>query len=60
MAGGKLLLIDGVRVDFEDGWAIVRASGTENAMRIFAEGKTQKRAEGLMKEMADSVKQAIG
>ena len=56
---GKLLLIDGVRVDFEDGWAIVRASGTENAMRIFAEGKTQKRAEGLMKEMADVVKAAV-
>ena len=58
--GGKLLLVDGVRVDFDDGWAIVRASGTENVMRIFAEGKTQKRAEALMKEMADSVKSAVG
>ena len=59
MAGGKLLLIDGVRVDFDDGWVIVRASGTENAMRVFAEGKTQKRAEELMKEMADVVKAAV-
>ncbi|MCX6772835.1 MAG: phosphoglucosamine mutase [Candidatus Micrarchaeota archaeon] len=56
---GKLLLIDGVRVDFDDGWVIVRASGTENAMRVFAEGKTQKRAEELMNEMADVVKAAV-
>ena len=59
MRSGKLLLIDGVRIDFDDGWAIVRASGTENVMRIFAEGKAQKRAEGLMKEMADVVKEAV-
>lgn len=59
MAGGKLLLADGVRIDLEDGWAIVRASGTENAMRVFAEGKTQKRADSLMKEMADAVKAAV-
>ena len=58
-SGGKLLLIDGVRVDFPDGWAIARASGTENAMRVFAEGKTQKRAEALMKEYEEAVKGAV-
>ena len=58
-SGGKLLLIDGVRVDFPDGWAIARASGTENVMRVFAEGKTQKRAEALMKEYEDAVKSAV-
>jgi phosphomannomutase/phosphoglucomutase len=57
-SGGKLLLIDGVRVDFDDGWAIARASGTENVMRIFAEAKTQKRADSLMKEFKDIVGQA--
>ena len=60
MMGGKLQLIDGVRVDFEDGWAIVRASGTENAMRIFAEAKTKNRAEALMKEFKEVVEQAVG
>ncbi len=58
-SGGKLTLIDGVRADFEDCWVIVRASGTENAMRIFAEGKTQKRAEQLMKEYRDVVGAAL-
>ena len=58
-SGGRLTLIDGVRIDFEDGWAIVRASGTENAMRIFAEAKTQKRADSLMKEYKDVVEKAM-
>jgi phosphomannomutase/phosphoglucomutase len=57
---GKLQLIDGVRVDLGDGWAIVRASGTENAMRIFAEAKTKSRAAALMKEFKEIVEQAVG
>jgi len=57
--GGKLTLLDGVRVDFEDAWVIVRASGTENAMRIFAEAKTRKRAEELIKEFKEIVEQAV-
>jgi phosphomannomutase/phosphoglucomutase len=56
---GKMTLLDGIRVDFEDGWVIVRASGTENAMRIFAEGRTQKRADALMKEYKEVVGQAV-
>ena len=58
-SGGKLMLVDGVRVDFDDGWVIARASGTENVMRVFAEGKTQKRAESLMKEYEEIVKAAV-
>ncbi|MCX8194979.1 MAG: phosphoglucosamine mutase [Candidatus Micrarchaeota archaeon] len=58
-SGGRLTLIDGVRVDFEEGWVIVRASGTENAMRIFAEAKSQKRADELMKEYKGVVEEAL-
>ncbi len=32
--------IDGVRVDYDEGWFLVRASGTEPKVRIFSEGKT--------------------
>jgi phosphoglucosamine mutase len=31
--------IDGVRLDFEDGWILVRRSGTEPKIRITAEAK---------------------
>ncbi len=39
---------DGVRVDYDDGWLLIRPSGTEPIVRIFVEAKTRKRAEELM------------
>ncbi len=48
--GASLTLLDGVRIDYKDSWAILRASGTEDYFRIFAEGKSKKEAEELMKE----------
>ncbi len=46
----KMLTIDGIRVDFKSAWVIVRASGTENYVRVFAEAKTKEKAERLAKE----------
>ena len=53
------LLLDGVRIDFPDSWVIVRASGTENYFRIFAEAKTQEKANALMEEYASLVKKLM-
>ncbi|MEM4348600.1 MAG: phosphoglucosamine mutase [Candidatus Anstonellaceae archaeon] len=55
----KLVLVDGVRADFEDSWVIVRASGTENVVRVFAESKTQKHADELNKEYCEVIQQAL-
>ncbi len=41
-------LTDGARLDFDDGWLLIRPSGTEPIARIFAEGKTEKRAKELL------------
>ena len=46
----KTILIDGVRINFEDSWVICRASGTENYVRVFAEAKTEEKAMKLMEE----------
>ncbi len=46
----NLIDIDGVRINSEDSWVIVRASGTENYVRIFAEAKTEEKAKKLMDE----------
>lgn len=43
---GKFLKIDGLRVDFEDWWFLVRPSGTEDLLRLVVEAKTK----GLMKK----------
>jgi phosphomannomutase/phosphoglucomutase len=42
--------VDGIRINFKDSWVIVRASGTENYVRIFAEARTRKQAEMLVRE----------
>ncbi|MBN2110304.1 MAG: phosphoglucosamine mutase [Methanosarcinaceae archaeon] len=46
----KVDAIDGVKIWYDDGWVLIRPSGTEPIIRIFAESGTQERAEGLMKE----------
>jgi phosphoglucosamine mutase len=38
---------DGVKLNFSDGWLLVRPSGTEPKIRITAEAKTEKRAREL-------------
>ncbi|MDI6820362.1 MAG: phosphoglucosamine mutase [Candidatus Hodarchaeaceae archaeon] len=40
---------DGLRVSFEDGWLLLRPSGTEPIFRCFAEARDGKRAEDLAK-----------
>jgi phosphomannomutase len=40
--------IDGVRIDFADGWVHVRGSNTEPIIRIIAEAPTKARAEALI------------
>lgn len=51
-AGKKLdfMELDGVRINFKDSWVIVRASGTESCVRVFAEAKTEKKAKALLDE----------
>ncbi len=38
---------DGIKLNFDDGWLLVRPSGTEPIMRISAEAKTEARAREL-------------
>ena len=46
----KTINIDGVRVEFEDGWALVRASNTGPNLTARFEAKTQERANNIQKE----------
>lgn len=46
----KHTTVDGVRVDYQNSWVIVRSSGTENYVRIFAEAKTEEEAKKLVDE----------
>lgn len=42
--------VDGVRINMKDSWVIVRASGTESYVRLFAEAKNEEKAKRLADE----------
>ena len=48
--------IDGVKIDFSDGWVHIRKSNTEPIIRIYAEAKTERRLDELVKGIQDIVK----
>lgn len=56
---GKKNEMDGVRIDFEDGWLLVRPSGTEPIMRLTCECKTQKRLEEVCKVAQEEIENAV-
>ncbi len=49
-----MVAIDGVRVEFEDGWMLVRASGTEDIIRVMGEGR---RANVVMKAVVKRIEE---
>ncbi len=59
-AGLKVIAVDGVKVIHEDGWVLIRPSGTEPIFRIFAEAKSQRRAQELGQDGANMVGEIVG
>jgi len=57
--GMKVDTTDGVKIFFDDGWVIVRPSGTEPIFRIFSESKTTARAEELADEYRKKVERLV-
>ena len=47
-----VLEIDGARIDFGDGWALVRASNTEPVLSVRLEAETEPRYRAIAKEIA--------
>ena len=55
--GYTYLDIDGVRINFDDGWALIRCSNTGPNITLRFEAKTEERLEQLQKEYMDLVNQ---
>lgn len=52
----KVTTIDGVKIDFNDGWVHLRKSNTEPIIRIYSEGKSVEKAEQLAQMIIDQIK----
>lgn len=52
----KVNTIDGLRVDFEDGWVHLRKSNTEPIIRIYAESTSPERANGYAQQMMEKIR----
>jgi len=53
---GKILKIDGLRIDFKDWWFNIRPSHTEPVLRLVIEAKTKKIMEEKKKELTALIK----
>ena len=52
--------VDGVRIELEDGWALIRPSGTEPVIRITVEAREEKRAIELLEASRSFVNSVLG
>jgi phosphoglucosamine mutase len=52
--------VDGVRLQLEDGWVLIRPSGTEPIIRITAEAHDEGRAKGLLETSKKLIQSVLG
>jgi phosphoglucosamine mutase len=52
--------VDGIRISLENGWILVRASGTEPLIRLTVEGQSLKTAQNIMKKGVALIKKFTG
>ena len=53
--GLKVIEIDGVRLEWEDGWAVVRVSNTQPQLTLRAEAKDEKRLAEIKKIVEEAL-----
>jgi phosphomannomutase len=58
--GYKIVDIDGSRIEFDDGWGLVRASNTQPALVLRFEGTTLESMERIQKEVLSLLKSKMG
>jgi phosphomannomutase/phosphoglucomutase len=51
--------LDGIRLEFGDAWMLIRASGTEPAIRVLAESPSAARTRALLDSGAAQVERIV-
>lgn len=55
----KITIIDGLKIDFKEGWVHLRKSNTEPIIRIYSESKGEDKANALAENMIKEIKKLI-
>ena len=55
----RLITVDGFRAEFDDGWYLIRLSGTEPKLRLSAEARTKDELDRLMGQARTIVKRCM-
>ena len=55
----KITTIDGLKIDFEEGWVHLRKSNTEPIIRIYAESEGEEKATAFAQKMINEIKGLI-
>lgn len=50
--------LDGIRIEFEDGWVLIRASGTEPLIRVTAESRKREKLKNIIEKARKLIKNA--
>ncbi len=58
-AGDRFNDIDGIKTDFDGGWTLVRASGTEPIIRVTAETGSEELTDRILREKVERLKEII-
>lgn len=54
-SGCEVNTVDGVKIDFADGWVHLRKSNTEPIIRIYSEAATEERANDLARQVMEQI-----
>lgn len=57
-AGERISTVDGVKIDFPEGWVHLRKSNTEPIIRIYSEAATEEQAQELARRFMEELQQA--
>ena len=55
----KTTTIDGLKIDFEDGWVHLRKSNTESIIRIYAESEGKEKVNSFAQKIINEIKELI-
>ena len=55
----KITTIDGLKIDFKDGWVHLRRSNTEPIIRIYAESEDKRKANTFAQKMIQEIKKLL-